>query len=187
MNPEQSVIDAITELVDESLAKPWDRISGYDNDINQDECPHAGCDRDWHGLPEGWCPGSPIEGPMRGPNRVGDVGVIAGDSWMIGGRLHADAIDAFDTWVETVAPAVLRETVEAMRRFNATMAETQDSISRAFVSISRAAETMGSLGIWETDEADPAETPRQRALPRPSTSPPMWAQDASRSRRRRNV
>lgn len=49
VNPEDDVIDRIDELVTESLSKPWDQISGYDNDINQESCGH--CGRAWHGLP----------------------------------------------------------------------------------------------------------------------------------------
>lgn len=45
-----------------------------------------------------------------------------------------------------------------------------------------------TMGIEHEDEPEPdARTPQQRALPRPSTTPPMWANDVTRSRRpRRN-
>ncbi len=42
--------------------------------------------------------------------------------------------------------------------------------------------------LWECgllDEPD-TRTPKERALPRPSTTPPMWANDPTRTRRQRN-
>ncbi|SKW04269.1 hypothetical protein [Mycobacteroides abscessus] len=53
-NPEQDVIDAIGELVDEQLSGYSER-SGYDYNVNQDRC--AVCGREWHGLVVGGCPG----------------------------------------------------------------------------------------------------------------------------------
>ena len=45
-----------------------------------------------------------------------------------------------------------------------------------------------TMGIEHEDETEPdTRMPQQRALPRPSTTPPMWANDPTRSRRpRRN-
>lgn len=53
-NPEQNVIDAIGELVDEQLSG-YSQRSGYDHNVNQDKC--AVCGREWHGLALGGCPG----------------------------------------------------------------------------------------------------------------------------------
>jgi len=53
-NPEQDVIDAIGELVDEQLSG-YSQRSGYDYNVNQDKC--AVCGREWHGLALGRCPG----------------------------------------------------------------------------------------------------------------------------------
>ncbi|SKM39194.1 Uncharacterised protein [Mycobacteroides abscessus subsp. massiliense] len=53
-NPEQDVIDAIGELVDEQLSG-YSQRSGYDYNVNQDRC--AVCGREWHGLVVGGCPG----------------------------------------------------------------------------------------------------------------------------------
>ncbi len=58
MNREQSVIDAIDELVDEQLTQ---ESSGYDHNINQPLCR---CGRYWHGLPSNGCPGSDAQGPI---------------------------------------------------------------------------------------------------------------------------
>lgn len=53
-NPEQNVIDAIGELVEEQLSG-YSQRSGYDHNVNQDKC--AVCGREWHGLALGGCPG----------------------------------------------------------------------------------------------------------------------------------
>ncbi|MDO3068476.1 hypothetical protein P5W11_09655 [Mycobacteroides abscessus subsp. bolletii] len=53
-NPEQDVIDAIGQLVDEQLSG-YSQRSGYDYNVNQDKC--AVCGREWHGLALGRCPG----------------------------------------------------------------------------------------------------------------------------------
>ena len=42
------------------------------------------------------------------------------------------------------------------------------------------------LSVFILDEATAAETPQQRALPRPSHTPPLWANDVGRTRRTRN-
>lgn len=41
-------------------------------------------------------------------------------------------------------------------------------------------------GVVFAEIPEVPSTPQERALPRPSTTPPMWAVDATRSRRRRN-
>ncbi|WP_037182556.1 hypothetical protein [Rhodococcoides fascians] len=64
-NPEQSVIDQIDALIDEQL-DAGEPIGGYDyDDPDYPECPR--CTRQWHGLPEGNCIGSGIEGPDTPP------------------------------------------------------------------------------------------------------------------------
>ena len=75
-NSEDDVIDRIDALVNESLSKSWDDISGYDNDINQPKCR---CGGDWHGLPTRRCPGTDTEGPIR-PTGGWQVTVGGGDS-----------------------------------------------------------------------------------------------------------
>ncbi|QGF20199.1 hypothetical protein SEA_SIXAMA_20 [Gordonia phage Sixama] len=71
-NPEDSVLDAIDELVEEQLQQ---ESSGYDHNINQPECPHKGCAHGWHGIPSALCPGSLVEGPLRPPPpRLRDLG-----------------------------------------------------------------------------------------------------------------
>lgn len=41
-------------------------------------------------------------------------------------------------------------------------------------------------GVVLAEVPEPPSTPQERALPRPSSTPPMWAVDPTRSRRRRN-
>ncbi|QEM41490.1 hypothetical protein SEA_FORZA_21 [Gordonia phage Forza] len=52
-NPEDHVLDAINELVDEQLQQ---EASGYDHNLNQPKCPN--CHDAWHGLPRLGCDGA---------------------------------------------------------------------------------------------------------------------------------
>lgn len=59
--PEQDVIDTINELERDEIdhlvdAQLRQERSGYDHNINQDQCPH--CRGEWHGLPDSGCPGA---------------------------------------------------------------------------------------------------------------------------------
>ncbi|WP_280389896.1 hypothetical protein [Nocardia wallacei] len=46
---DRDVVDAIDELVKSSLDN-YDQRSGYDYNVNQDQCPHEWCSEPWHGL-----------------------------------------------------------------------------------------------------------------------------------------
>jgi len=70
-NPEQNVIDAIGELVDEQLSG-YSQRSGYDHNVNQDKC--AVCGREWHGLALGGCPGPYGTGEQKVAYRNTPVG-----------------------------------------------------------------------------------------------------------------
>lgn len=61
MSTAQRVIDDIDALVDEQLRQ---EASGYDHNLNQPRC-RCGSP-EWHGLPNGRCPGSDAEGPIGG-------------------------------------------------------------------------------------------------------------------------
>ena len=64
MNPEDQVIADIDAFIDEQLAA-GEPENGYDyDDPDYPECPHPGCSWDWHGEPEGGCPGSAVLGPL---------------------------------------------------------------------------------------------------------------------------
>lgn len=205
MNPEDAVLDEIDRLVDESLAKPWDEISGYDNDINQPECR---CGADWHGLPWGGCPGSESEGPVDDPwsrkrawiNTVAatpyryDGGAeyldegLNGDGWIEIGRLapeglvfthhpemFAGADSAFAAPITVPQwPAVAPDPVMLLhRRLMQLFGEVDSTVLRS-----------GILRPDPHDQPEEPETPQQRALPRPSATPPMWAPRADGRRRR---
>ncbi|MGN0126052.1 MAG: hypothetical protein ACI38R_22650 [Rhodococcus sp. (in: high G+C Gram-positive bacteria)] len=67
-----------------------------------------------------------------------------------------------------------------------------EALQEQLVEIGRDAGLTLTAGRWlpaETTAPAPdqaVETPQQRALPRPSTTPPMWANDPARTRRTRN-
>ncbi len=61
MSTAQQVIDDIDALVDEQLAA-GEAPGGYD--YNDPEFPRCRCGCMWHGLRQGICPGSDVEGPL---------------------------------------------------------------------------------------------------------------------------
>jgi len=61
MSTAQRVIDDIDALVDEQLAA-GEAPGGYD--YNDPEFPRCRCGCMWHGLRQGICPGSDVEGPL---------------------------------------------------------------------------------------------------------------------------
>lgn len=193
MNPEDAVLDEIDRLVDESLAKPYEEISGYDNDINQPECR---CGADWHGLPRGGCPGTESEGPVDDPwarkrvlaTKRHVVEIENGDGWIEIGRLAPEGLvfahhpemlagaDSAFTLPATVPqwPAVAPDPVMLLhRRLMQLFGEVDSTVLRSEI-----------LRPDPHDQTEEPETPEQRALPRPSTTPPMWAPRADGRGRR---
>ncbi|NKU63877.1 hypothetical protein GS891_12210 [Rhodococcus hoagii] len=67
-----------------------------------------------------------------------------------------------------------------------------DALNRAFSAFGSLAPAMlesllpDELWAAAVDNETAPETPQQRALPRPSTTPPMWAVQPNRRNRRRN-
>lgn len=187
MNPEQSVIDEIDRLVDESLAKPWCERSGYDNDINQPECR---CGHDWHGLPLGGCPGSDAEGPIDKPwdraVRVFDRGSVFGRSADLESRGWTPLGTVADDGPRfTYAPRIRPSYAELFHRASEIFPEIFAELSVTFQNLTAAVETSRErLGAWQEASEEQPQTPQQRALPRPSTTPPMWAPRADGRRRR---
>ena len=190
-NPEQPVLDAIDELVDESLSKSWEEISGYDNDIHQPDCPHELCSREWHGLPDGRCPGSAVFGPVKPPiaNRYREMAerlATAPYQYAGGGPVETSGLvgveiggRVFTGRFECGGAAAF----EAARRSINAMAEALSSIWQIPDDpLNPAAWNFADDFIEATTEPVP-ETPQQRALPRPSTRPPMWAVRADGRRR----
>ncbi|RPA65787.1 hypothetical protein EF294_03360 [Gordonia oryzae] len=202
MNPEDAVLDEIDRLVDESLAKPWDRISGYDNDINQPQCR---CGLDWHGLPRGYCPGSDTEGPIDDPwsrrrakrlssNLVNSGTVFVaqaspdpeGQSWSPLGTVTAGPRFTYAPEFSFSTPQWPRigpSYAELFHRASEIFPEIFAELSVTFQNLTAAVETSRErLGAWQEPSEEP-QTPQQRALPRPSTTPPMWAPRADGRRR----
>lgn len=182
VNPEDDVIDRIDELVTESLSKPWDQISGYDNDINQESCGH--CGRAWHGLPLGVCPGATFIGPRR-PTALEQESINAGCQWPNDNPPppyeHAEAVAlgtiAGAPWQVPDLADVFDP--EPWRVFGGTVRRAMEPIN----------ESIGVLQVtrWLAPDEPEPPTPQQRALPRPSSTPPMWAHQPNQRRRRNRM
>lgn len=88
-NPEDHVLDAIAELVDESIAHgPTD---DYDRPY-QERCEL--CRMAWHGLPRGGCPGA--HATPEEQQRFREAGWTGGPAW----QLPGDPFDPADWWPE---------------------------------------------------------------------------------------
>ncbi len=123
MNSEDDVVDRIDKLVNESLSKSWDDISGYDNDINQPECRCGGA---WHGLPTWRCPGTDTEGPLRPTGWQVTVGGGDSDGYTIDalqdarqGFARRSAQDIADAFLEAITgwPNPMLHTTPGGRRY----------------------------------------------------------------------
>ena len=170
------IIDRIDALVDEQLAN-YENRSGYDHDVNQEQCGH--CWRDWHGLAAGQCPGSMFIGPLPPVEHRGGLVYTA----PIGTPLPTNVDFDLLPWtnfgvIDSGFPLVRGERVGW---------DNGDGI--VHVGTVEAHEPDGHGG-WtitignDTSPAPDARTPQQRALPRPSTTPPMWSVNPGRQRRR---
>lgn len=85
----------------------------------------------------------------------------------------------------TVGPEIYDEAIDPMHSARNRIAEFQNQLA----AIAADAELTFDSRMWLPGDRVPApaaETPQQRALPRPSTTPPMWANDPARTRRNRN-
>lgn len=170
------IIDKIDALVDEQLSA-YDSRSGYDHNVNQERCWH--CGREWHGLKitarmesmaaqvaydedyryadddsEVLCPGSGFIGPIRS----------------IVPRTHA--INLIDL---LVPPVSVTELLGEILR-DALGLDMDRSINIGLF------QQIPSTFAAEP-EPDP-RTPQERALPRPSPTPPMWAAPITRRHNR---
>lgn len=164
MSDAQRVIDDIDALVDEQLAA-GEAPGSYDS--RDPEFPRCRCGSSWHGLGRSGCPGSGVEGP-----------------------LVATGLNRFGTWVgEPVLPPRRpldvysfseAEVIEAGRVFLAAWDVFRASLSDMFAAIER---QFGAL-YPEAVQAEAREDGRP-ALPVAARTPPMWAVDATRSRRGR--
>ncbi|ANA85308.1 hypothetical protein SEA_PHLOP_2 [Gordonia phage Phlop] len=179
MNPETAVLDAIDALVDEQLAQ---EASGYDYNINQPWCPHPGCPAEWHGLPTLRCPGSAVAGPMKPPpwpvkpKSQARMAIIDAD----GNRTPIRS--ALVDFQMTPDPAV-EQFREAWDGFRTTVVEGFRTLEVSFQGVSADLRRILEGSFAEGGEVV-EQTPQQRALPRPSHTPPMWAARADGRRRR---
>lgn len=207
------IVDQIDALVDEQLAN-YDNRSGYDHDVNQERCR---CGRDWHGLPitkridsmrsfgefdPGYmyaeddspvmCVGSNTPGPWRQAgiwqlpdDPFGDSWGVRSVNWSVEiGNARAYSLDTLTE---------MREHLASLRTFPVSISDGAPYRYSGF-SVRRGSDLGWAIfdeldiPVDQEPEVEPdARTPQQRALPRPSTTPPMWANDVTRSRRpRRN-
>lgn len=183
MNPEDDVIDRIDTLVNESLAKSWDEISGYDNNINQESCGHCGLD--WHGLPQGGCPGSTFIGP-RPPN----VWAKEWDRWRNANQRpneYSEMAGPVDGYPWVIPDDPLEPSAWGMPIDVQFPASSPLSVMRASLNQMRGLFQQVTDGFIREEVEQIEQTPQQRALPRPSTTPPMWAQQPNQRRRNRRT
>ncbi|UCZ88648.1 hypothetical protein [Gordonia sp. WA4-43] len=180
MNPETAVLDAIDALVDEQLQQ---EASGWDHNINQPHCPHAGCQARWHGLPHARCPGSAVQGPLKPPiwparskaaARVSIIDADGNQTPIRGAVIDFQITPPTDDELVTAWEGVRQAFQEAGRQFTIVLQNVSDEMRNLLGVMERA-------GI-PVDAAD--STPQQRALPRPSHTPPMWAARADGRKRR---
>ncbi|NKU91702.1 hypothetical protein [Prescottella equi] len=81
---------------------------------------------------------------------------------------------------------------DGVRRMGDVAPSVNDALNRAFSAFGSLAPAMlesllpDELWAAAVDNETAPETPQQRALPRPSTTPPMWAVQPNRRNRRRN-
>lgn len=180
----RDIIDEIDALVDEQLSA-YDSRSGYDHNVNQERCWH--CGREWHGLKitarmermaaqvaydedyryadddsEVLCPGSGFIGPTRS----------------IVPRTHA--INLIDLLVPPVSVTellgeILRDALLGLEVDLGIGLLQQRPATGLFQQI--------PTTFAPEPEPDP-RTPQERALPRPSSTPPMWAAPTTRRHNR---
>lgn len=178
MNPEQDVLDRIDALVDASLSKDWDEISGYDNDIHQPDCPHEGCSYEWHGLPLGRCPGSVAYGPLKPVRPWNPAALVT--------KPRVSVVDADGN--VTDIPGVISTRIDC--DYSSVVGAMEDfrvaavGLFQVTASTFREIATTLRRGRYANGGVVP-DTPQGRALPRPSHQPPMWAARADGRRRRR--
>jgi hypothetical protein len=206
MNTDQ-LLDEIDALVDAQL-EGGEPETGFDfDDPDHPRCPH--CDRDWHGLAiterlDGmrwrgavdadyrysedespvFCPGSMFIGPRaplsyelpRCPHRCSrpwhqESNDICPGSMHLGPRRPRKG----------EIPPTPEQIASAWAQVTVSIRELADNLKEAFAGFAKATE---AFGIKSEPESRLDDQGRPR-LPRPSSTPPMWANDVTRSRRRR--
>ncbi len=187
-NSEQGVMDAIDALIDDQLAE-GEPQTGYA--WGDPRFPRCRCGDTWHGLPTRACPGSDVEGPQR-PWRPFVEEVVR---CRCGGREHDDTMygcPGTDTEGSVDPHGVMRALTDQWAEFVVAVRPVLDAFYASVESTNRSfrdAYTTSSMTIVDEMRpfidvpSHPSELPVQ--VPRPATTPPMWAVDPTRSRRRR--
>lgn len=202
-------LDAIDALVDEQLDRYGSR-SGYDHNVNQPQCPH--CGETWHGLPitqrmaamrlsqrvdpdydyrlddsPVLCPGSTFIGPMP-PSRAHAVTDVALGNWTQVGTLRSSPArpwlvgDDAPYCCDVTVVLSLRDRVGYVDRAGVVRIAHATARHRALdVFLARLRSMTERIRTVTDAEAEPVEQP---PAPRPSRTPPMWADNPTRQRRR---
>ncbi|MER5836675.1 hypothetical protein ACIQYW_18970 [Rhodococcus erythropolis] len=180
----RDIIDEIDALVDEQLSA-YDSRSGYDHNVNQERCWH--CGREWHGLK--------ITERMQTMRSFGEVDagyryaddnseILCPGSNFIGPTQPANpSIHAIDLIDLLVPPVSVTELLEQILRDALLGLEVDLGIGLL--------QQVPTAGLFQQvtttfapePEPDP-RTPQERALPRPSPTPPMWAAPITRRHNR---
>lgn len=148
-----------------------------------------------------WCPGSTFVGPWANPAQLARMraGTTHAEAWslppnpmlapLLQAQLDEMLAPLYDTGAPWLAPALSRD--EAVpQRIAEQLAVSGQAIRDAW---DRVAERIGTFGVslrmWLPE--DEQQAPEQDELgrppaPRPSSTPPMWENDPTRTRRRRN-
>lgn len=192
MSADNDVIDRIDALVDEQLEQYPNR-TGYDFNAGIEHCR---CGFEWHGLPSGGCPGSAVEGPIdrrwdrfrprviAGLPTFADIDTAA---WVETVRLTAQQLaalagipDISGCW-ETSTSGIEPYGNITPRRPDVeyTIVQQRPTFVEVFA---------GGRAPGETREEARTNGPNRGRppVPRPSTTPPMWANNPGRTRRTRN-
>ncbi|WP_395704640.1 hypothetical protein [Rhodococcus ruber] len=186
------IMDQIDALIDEQLSE-GEPIGGFDyDDPDYPKCPH--CYRDWHGLAitarieqmrrygsydedysyadddsEVLCPGSTFIGPMPHPQGYDDGSPLPPSRPFPQG----ESVGLFQFCHPTWQVSIHRRLTPGEAIL--TQARCREIVVDYLSLIARTEEPKtGSRNVQD------------RALPRPSATPPMWAHDPTRTRRIRN-
>lgn len=170
------IIDKIDALVDEQL-NAYDSRSGYDHNVNQERCWH--CGREWHGLKitarmERMAAQVAYDEDYRYADD--DSEVLCPGSSFIGPtrRPSVPQAHAFQLFGWSDLPFSLQEaTAQAIR-------------AALGLDVERSVGLFQQIPTTFAPEPEPdPRTPQERALPRPSPTPPMWAAPITRRHNRR--
>ena len=170
------IIDKIDALVDEQLSA-YDSRSGYDHNVNQERCCH--CGREWHGLKitarmESMAAQVAYDEDYRYADDDSEV-LCPGSSFIGPTRPAVPKTLAID-WIDLLVPPV------SMAEVLSQVLLLRDGLA---LDIERSVGLFQQIPTTFAPEPEPdPRTPQERALPRPSPTPPMWAAPITRRHNR---